>query len=921
MSTTEVRPEDRPLHEDVRYLASTLGRVIERIEGPEAFMAVEGLRAACRARRREEAGAKSFQALLEEVSAWPVSRLGTTARAFTLFFLLINTAEQVHRVRRRSAYQSEAKIAQPGSARWVFGRLAEAGHTSEAIESALGALELRPVLTAHPTESTRRTTLSLLARISNALIERDRASAETRRRIDRVLEAEVELLWLTSEARQDRPTVMHEVGTVLWYLEDRLLEAGAHTAEAYRTAFEQSFGRPLRAPIRLRMGSWVAGDRDGHPFVTPELTLEAARRAALTVVRHHLAAVARLQDALAISARLAPGTTSLQASLARDEAALPETKETLVHRPADELVRAKLSYVRARLDATREVLESRLRGELHHRPAAYTDVSALERDLLDVNEALLAAHAKLAAEEHLAPLLDSLASHGFFGYLLDVREDSEAHTKALAEIGALVGASPMDESRVTAELAGLRPLVGPNLELSPETRRTLGVFGAIATIQAELGPTAAETYIISMTHGPMDLLRVLLLAKESGLVDLGHEPPRSAIDVVPLFETREDLENGPGIMRALFSHPTYRRQLAARGHRQEVMLGYSDSAKDAGVLAASWALYRAQEDLVSVAREAGVELVLFHGRGGTVGRGGGSPVYRALTALPPGSLEGGIKVTEQGEVISQKFGLPEIAERSLEVLVAGCLMQRFSNWEHGLERGTIREFRAQMDELSEHSFRAFRALVHESNELFELFTTTTPVEELASAHFGSRPAYRRKGAGSMRGIRAIPWVFGWTQTRLMLPGWLGVGTALERALGQPGGKARLQHMLQSWPFFDDLLAKVEMVLAKCDLTVARSYVESLGGDMALFETLEAELIRTREAVLTIRGQSALLHDNAMLKATIQLRNPYVDPLSLIQISLLRRKRSLFEAHPDLPPIQEALSTTLSGIAQGLRNTG
>ncbi len=921
MSIAEVRAEDRALHEDVRHLASTLGRVIGRLEGPEAFAAVEGLRSACRARRREEPAAKDLRALLLELESWPVDRCAIAARAFTLFFLLINTAEQVHRVRRRATYLAEPSSPQRASAPWVFARLAEQGHGPEVIAEALRELEVRPVLTAHPTESTRRTTLSLLARVADTLIARDRLSTDRRHHLDRVLEAEVELLWLTSEARQDRPTVHHEVGTVLWYLQDRLLEAGAHTSETFRLAFEERFGRPLDGPIRVRFGSWVAGDRDGNPFVTPALTIEAARRAAITVLRHYGESVTRLRDALGISSRLAPATRSIEASLRRDEALLPEMKEQLALRPGDELVRAKLSYVGARLSATQHEFEARLQGDMGRRNGAYESADELKRDLTEIREAMLAAHAQLAVEEHLAPLLDSLASHGFFGYLLDVREDSEAHTRALDEIASALGGGPMDENRVTAELGGIRPLVAPRIELSPETKKTLEVFDAVATVQKELGPEAAETYVISMTRGPMDLLRVLLLARESGLVDLAHEPPRSKIDIVPLFETREDLKNAAEIMQALFAHPTYQRQLAARGGRQEVMLGYSDSAKDAGVLAAAWALQQAQESLVAVAREANVRLVLFHGRGGTVGRGGGSPVYRALTALPPGSIDVGIKVTEQGEVISQKFGLQEIAERSLEVLVAGSLMQRLSSWSDGVDEAEIGRFRAMMTELAERSFSVFRGLVHDSNDLFEFFMQATPVEELASAHFGSRPAYRKKGAGSMRGIRAIPWVFGWTQTRLMLPGWLGVGTALEHAIEEPGGLELLREMARRWPFFDDLLSKVEMVLAKCDLEIAETYATSLGGDLALFRTLQAELIRTRRAILKLRDVSDLLHDNPVLQAAIQLRNPYVDPLSLIQISLLARKRSMPEDHPDQPRIQEALATTLSGVAQGLRNTG
>ena len=405
-------------------------------------------------------------------------------------------------------------------------------------------------------------------------------------------------------------------------------------------------------------------------------------------------------------------------------------------------------------------------------------------------------------------------------------------------------------------------------------------------------------------------------------MDLVREPAVSRVDIVPLFETLEDLEQAPLVVRSLLADPLWQRHLAARGRHQEVMLGYSDSAKDAGLLPSAWALYRVQEDVARACADAGVSWTLFHGRGGTVGRGGGSPVARALTALPPGTVHGEIKITEQGEIVSQNFGLLSVAERSLELMLSGVLLHRFEDWRTGLGPGEEARFREVMDRLAAEALPRYRALVYGSADLFQLFLETTPVRELADVRFGSRPAYRGPGQETMEGIRAIPWVFGWTQTRLMLPGWLGVGTALEAVAGEPGGLEVLRRMAHAWPFFDDLLAKVEMVCAKADLAIARMYVRELGGggDLALFDHLEDEFRRTIGAMLRIRESDYLMRDNPMLQTAIGLRNPYVDPLSLLQVTLLQRKR---EAPGDagVEPVSAGLASTINGIAQGLRNTG
>ena len=921
-----IRREDVALHDDVRRLAAALGRVIRRLEGEEAYRAVEELRQASRARRRGDPGAPDLDTLLTRVAALPAELSAVTARAFTLFFLLINTAEQVHRVRRRQDYLSHGEEeAQPASARWTMRRLREAGHDARMVAEAIARLDVRPVLTAHPTESTRRTVLALQARVAELLLARAGGSQGERNAIDAALDGEVELLWLTAAVRQDRPTVRDEVSTGLWYLETRLLEAGAKAHDALVRAFESEYETPagdLRLGVPLRIGNWVGGDRDGNPFVTPDVTLAAARRASHVILGRYGRVLDDLVERLSLSSHLAPPLPQLLTSLETDRSALPAVWNANKRRNADEPLRLKLTFMGARIAATRRLVAARDAGRPADEGAAYGSASDFERDLLLVRDSLLAAGATEACRTTVDPLVASLRAHGFHGFLMDVRDHADVHEAALADMAKSLGMPPLEGAALRRELRGRRPLMGPELPLSEAARRVVDTFRAMRTIQGEAGPDAAATYIVSMTTSAEDLLRVLLLGREAGLVDLAADPPRSSIDVVPLFETLDDLERAPDVMRSLLGDDVYRRQLAARGNRQEVMLGYSDSGKDAGILASSWALYRSQEALAALFHESGVELRLFHGRGGSVGRGGGSPVYRALAALPPDTARGAVKITEQGEIISQQFGILSIAERTLEVTLSGVLLQEFIDWRDARDEREIELFRRTMDALSDRSLRVYRELVHENQELFTLFRTATPVEELADARFGSRPAYRPGAGAGIEGIRAIPWGFGWTQIRLMLPAWLGVGTALGEAAATDAGLDVLRRMAAGWPFFDDLLAKIEMVCAKADLEIARAYVRELGGDEALLGALEAEFERTVSALLRIRQTGHLLADSAVLQSAISLRNPYVDPLSLLQIALMRKKRDLGDTMtPERAAVGEALTTTLSGIAQGLRNTG
>jgi phosphoenolpyruvate carboxylase len=925
-SDPSVRPEDLPLHDDVRWLAAALGRVIRRLEGEAAFQTVESLRLACRARRHGEAGASSLDALLAQVSGLPLDESAVTARAFTLFFLLINTAEQVHRVRRARAYSTaDDDEPQPDSARWVMRALRAAGNGALQVESALVGLHVRPVLTAHPTESTRRTLLALQARVANLLLAREATPPAERQAVEESLDGEVELLWTTAEVRRDRPSVNDEVSTVLWYLETRFLDAGAQARDSLIRAFEEEYesaSSAVQQIVPLQAGNWVGGDRDGNPFVTPDVTLATARRASFAILGRYVTVLAELTERLSVSAAIAPPTAALRASIESDCSLLPDVYQANRKRNADEPLRLKLSLMSGRVEAARRLTAGRDAGRTPTEPAAYTSAGQLENDLLLVRETLLRSGAVHACRTALDPLLAMVRAHGLFGYLMDIRDHADVLRGAVDDMATRLGLAPLRGDVLRGELTLDRTLTGAGIALDEPTVRVLDTFRAVRTIQSEMGEPAASTYIVSMTAEPDDLLRVLLLARETGLVNLAAEPPLSNLDVVPLFETLDDLERAPAVMRALFGDPVYRRQLAARHNRQEVMIGYSDSGKDAGILASSWALYQAQEQLAAVVGGAGVELRIFHGRGGSVGRGGGSPVARALAALPPGTVNGRIKITEQGEIISQQFGLLPVAERTLEVTLAGTLMQQFDRWPSAIAPHDMERFREVMARLAALSLAVYRDLVHEHQELFELFRTATPIAELADARFGSRPAYRPGAGDGIEGIRAIPWSFGWTQIRLMLTGWLGAGTALAHYAETERGLAVLRNMAAHWPFFDDLLAKIEMVCAKTDLEIARAYVTHLGGNVELLSRLEHEYESTVSAVLRIRESEALLRDNPVLQSAIALRNPYVDPLSLLQIALLQKKRGLADSdEANRAAVNAVLATTLSGVAQGLRNTG
>ncbi len=931
-SVPTVRPQDLPLQEDVRRLGAMLGQAIDALSGTAVFEDVERLRRLCQDRRRGSATADDVVAL---VRSWDLSRAEAVVRAFSLYFRLVNTAEQTHRVRRRRHYQRLGAGDQSGSVGNTVGLLHARGVTPTEIAEAVAGLRLSPVFTAHPTESLRRTTKDKLGALHELLLARDPSATEREREaLDAEARLHIEALWQADELRHRRPTVIEEVRELLDVF-DRVLwdEAPALLAEC-RRAVGSLPGSP-RLPgsaVPLRLGSWMGGDRDGNPFVTPDVTLRTARLMKERVLLRYLEAVADSKKWLSHSTNRVVVMPALEASIEKDRRRLPRVRERNAVRNRFEPYRLKVSFVEGRLQATLAVT----RGELPETPGApYLSPDELLADLQLLAASLRSHGAGSTADLVLQPLIDRVRIFGFHLATLDIRQHAAKHEAALGELLAVGGVLPDPgafaalplaerEALLLTELDNPRPLLGTDAVLTPKTAEILEVFQVVRQVQKECGRDAVHTCVISMATSAADLLTVLLLAREAGLVSGTGDSFRSSLQVAPLFETRADLVAAPEVMRRLFADPAYARQLAAHGRHQEVMIGYSDSAKDAGILTASWALYGAQEALTAVAAEADIHLELFHGRGGTVSRGGG-PSHRAILAQPPGSVGGRIKITEQGEIIQFKYGFPDIAKRSLELGVSALLWHGYNDWRDEVSAADRARFASILDSLSHTAWRTFRSTIYEDADLFAYFMAVTPLEELAVLPIGSRPAYRAGSAQGIESLRAIPWVFGWTQSRHALPGWLGVGSALQGWIDEHGeaGLAELQDLRARWPFFATLLENIEMVCAKADLDIATHYVRTLGGGPAaerILSALRAEFDRTVHALQQIIGFDRLLDRSAVLRRSIDLRNPYVDALSFLQVELLGRRRAGGEDAGN-QGLLNAILRSINGVAAGMRNTG
>ncbi len=870
-------PSDKRLRDDVRLLGDLLGETLKRQEGPELFRMVEEVRALAKSGRAGNSG--DFDRLGEILQPRPTSESLPIARAFAHFLNLANIAEQHHRVRRRRDYQRDPHASpQPGSCDETFGRLIAAGVTSERLYDAVARLRIELVITAHPTEVVRRTLLQKYKRIADLLAQRDHSdlTADEEQDIIDDLRREITAAWETDEVRHEKPTPLDEVKGGLFIFEQSLWEALPKYLRAVDEALQKHSGRALPIDATpVRFGSWIGGDRDGNPNVTPDVTGNATLLSRWVAADLYVIEI----DALRSELSMTSGSPELM-KLAGEER---------------EPYRVVLKGLRDRIAQARFRIEEALRVEGGWRhvpsPEILEPLMVCYRSLHETGNGII-------AEGRLLDLIRRAHTFGSSLVRLDVRQDAARHKALLAAITRALGEGDYgewDEKRrqefLLRELASRRPLMPQGIALTDEEQDVFDTFRAIAAI----APSSLGAYVITMASQPSDILAVALLQKEAAVA----RPLR----IVPLFETIADLRGAGNTMRDLLAIDWYRQAIAGR---QEVMVGYSDSSKDAGRFAAAWELFQAQERIVDAVRAAGVELTLFHGRGGSVGRGGG-PTYVAISSQPPGTVDGRLRVTVQGEMIQAEFGMIGIALRTLEVYTTATVDATLAPPEPPKSA-----WRAAIQAMADAAARSYRSVVYETPEFLDYFRAATPEVELGEVNIGSRPARRaaKKGVGS---LRAIPWQFAWTQNRLLLPSWLGTSDALAAA-----DEAMLQEMLADWKFFRSTIELTEMVLAKAEPRIAAYYDRVLVPESLrkVGEDLRARLERTSELIRRVTGHERLLETNRVLRRSIDVRNPYVDPINLVQAEILRRYRS----NPD-PTLRDAFVITVNGIAAGMRNTG
>ncbi|MCZ6737689.1 MAG: phosphoenolpyruvate carboxylase [Actinobacteria bacterium] len=898
---------DDALRTDIRRLGNQLGEALVRQHGPELLVLVEKVRSLGKSARRGGSTAATAE-LHELLSDLPTDRVIPLVRAFTTYFYLANVSEQVHRADELAPDERYLRS--------TVDRILEASLDQDLVAEVLARFEVRPVFTAHPTETARRSILSKTTSLAQLIETRlETGNPDRLATIDRRSAELIDQIWQTDELRLQQPSVVDEARSALYYLVALAAEVLPAVSETIATQFGRLGADADSVP--LRFGSWVGGDRDGNPGVSPETTLETLALQHDRGLTHLISLIEGLSDELSVSNRLFPISTRLEQSLAADKEHLPDIWQREMRRTAGEPYRLKCSYIHARLSNTRERI---LSGNPRHQGSGYLHPDELTADLDLMAESLKEAKGRLIAAGSVARVRRAVVTLGFQMATLDVREHSQQHRTAVEELfdnvavdlKAMGGAQRLQV--LSSELAGARPLSSATTELSAEVEKTLGVFRAIREAKSRYGQQVIESYVISMTETPADVLEAAVLAREAGLIDLGRGI--ADIGLVPLVETIDDLKGSGLLLDNLLHNPQYRRLVSLRGDVQEVMLGYSDSNKVGGIAASQWEIYKAQKVMRSVAEKHNVTLRLFHGRGGAIGRGGG-PTHAAVLAQPFGTIDGSIKITEQGEVISEKYGNPGIAARNLELMVASVLESSLLHRESQRPPEKLNSWTEAMDCLASEAHAAYRRLV-ENSSLVSYFLSSTPVEELGKMNIGSRPSRRPGAVGGVDDLRAIPWVFGWTQTRQIVPGWFGVGSGF-KAARNAGYEDVLREMATDWGFMRTFLSNVEMTLFKTDLDIAERYVDTLVAPehQHLLQSIRTERDLTIAQVLEIRDVNQLLDDAGLLRRTLDVRDVYLDPINYLQVSLLERSRS----GEDSPDLNRALLLTVNGIATGMRNTG
>ena len=959
MPEQEQRTEkDAPLRRDIRTLGDALGRAILLHDGSRVFDTEEMLRQNCKrlrdcSERLAYASEPEYTQLKEEilvldkkirdiVENCDLDTAIDVIRAFTVYFHLVNTAEQYHRIRRRHVYEiADNPIAQRGSLAYLVEFFQKNNLDCSTIQELLDQLSIELVFTAHPTEATRRSLIIKSRRLADLFEAHDHEAKMPQRQQanwQRELESTVGLLWRTDSIRHVRLEPLDEIKMGLYYLEEILFNVVPELYEELEQRVRSLFpDKNITVPPFLRLGSWIGGDQDGNPNVRPETLLQALRLQRTRVIEHYRSSIEGLAQEYSQSPKYCSVSKALEQSIAHDALCMPEYDRELGPQTAQEPYRRKLSFMWKRLGTTLKALDASERKEDFY---SYRQADELQADLTLVFESLEADGEKNLISGRLAKLIRQVQVFGFHFAALDVRQHSERHASALAELLQVTGLLQVDYRSLDEEervqilddlLRDPRILPRHTLNLSAETLHILATFDAIVEARGECGRNAITCYIISMARTVSDLLEVLFFCKEAGITDL---------PIVPLFETIGDLRSCTSILEDAFNHTIYREHVEKCHSQQQVMLGYSDSSKDGGILTSSWELYLAQHRLAELGTRSSIGITIFHGRGGAVGRGGG-PIYEAILGQPPGSVKGRIRITEQGEMLSFKYGLPAIALRNLELVVAGVTQASLPDEKlkkAGLSVYEPEHWSQVMERLSTSAYARYRSLIYDNPDFLHFFEQATPILELGWLNIGSRPARRSKGH-TIEELRAIPWVFAWMQSRYVLPSWYGVGGALEEYVSEEEGRLEdLQRMYHTWPFLRAFLDNLQMTLSKADLHIAQDYA-SLVDDELLRErislTILEEYERTRNIVIKIVGGKALLDATPVLQRSIRLRNPYVDPLSYFQIMLLRKLRALggpilldednlqsaSEQEHERARLTYAVLLTINGIAAGLRNTG
>ncbi|MGA9333296.1 MAG: phosphoenolpyruvate carboxylase [Rudaea sp.] len=894
----EFLPHDGPLREDVRRLGAMVGDLLIEQEGRALFERVEALRRAAIQRRESS---QRLETLSGQLVGLDPRLAHTLTRAFSTYFQVVNLAERVHRIRRHREYQMAKAGPQPDGLESAFAALRDAGVDAAELAQWLARLDVEPVFTAHPTEAVRRSLLEKEQEMTRCLIaDFDTARPPVERAADLGrLRMALTAGWQTSEASAVRPSVQDELEHVGFYLTGPLYRVLPVFYESLRQAWQQVYGGPAPSSRVLRFASWVGGDMDGNPNVgadTIRSTLTAQRA---QVLQHYVVDLGKLARLLSQTDSRVQVATALQSRIDDYSRLLPATAEAIRPRHRDMPYRCLLTLMRARVEAT-----------LNDASAGYAGVAEFESDLRLIIDSLDGHKGEHAGAFAVQRLLWRVRTFGFHLARLDVRQDARVHDDALALLLGDAQWAQRDASQRAGRLRGYASGT-EKFALGDDAgvQALRDVFAELADARVRYGSDATGPYIISMARSAADVLAVLALARLGGLVD---EQDRVPLDVAPLFETVDDLEHAADSLNSLLADPAYRKHLHARGDRQLVMLGYSDSSKDGGIVASRWVLQQAQTRLLDVARESGVALTFFHGRGGSTSRGGGSLV-RALMTSPQGSVAGCLRLTEQGEVIHRKYGIRALALRSLEQMVGATLR---ASLRPPRDDARVSGWQEIMQAMAADSRQAYRELVGTKN-FVAYFRTATPIDVIERMALGSRPARRRDMRG-VQDLRAIPWVFAWTQCRCILTGWYGLGSAIERGIERFGENA-LAEMARDWPFFRALLDDVEMVLAKTDMAIAERFSRLSGEFHApFFELLQREFRASVGGVLRLKGRNRLLADDPRLALSIRLRNPYVDPMSLMQVDLLQRWR---DGGGEDDALLRALVATVNGVARGLQNTG